>query len=168
MSMDELIAKLEQTSEGSRECIYWPGKVDSRGRARVWADGKLKLVHRILWERKHGPIAPGMMLCHHCDNGGCLNLSHIYVGTHAENMRDMKERRRYFAAKDPERVRQIGRANGLRNNWAKGDGNPKAKLTAEQAAAIRVDKRPTRLLVEAYGVSRTTIQRIRGGSLWSN
>ena len=164
--MQDLIQKLEKATEGST-CIEWPRKRDKVGRGRIWHGGKLMLAHRWAWERVRGPIPKGMILCHHCDNPSCLNPTHLYVGTHADNMRDMKERRRYFAARQPERCREVGRASGLRNNWSGGERNPKAKLSAEQAAVIRASGQPTRELVSQFGVSPTTVQRIRRGAQWT-
>jgi len=43
----------------------------------------------------------------------------------------------------------------------------KAKLTQEQADAIKLDARPTRELVSQYNVSRATIKAIRRGAIWS-
>ena len=166
--MKELIARLEQASEGGRDaCWIWPRKKDGQGRGRVWVDGKLKIAHRAVWEYLRGPIPAGKLLCHHCDNPSCVNPGHLYVGTHADNMRDMRERKRSFGARNPEKCREVGRQSGLKNVWARGARNPKAKLTLGQVDAIKSDTRPTRFLVSDYGVARTTIQRIRQGTLWN-
>lgn len=162
--MDELIARLEAAEEGA--CWIWPRKIDTRGRGRIWVNGKLLLAHRAVWEHLRGPIPSGMMLCHHCDNPSCVNPAHLYVGTHKENMRDMVTRRRYFFAQDPERCREAGRSGGLKNNWARGPANPKAKLSVEQAQSIYSDDRPTKVLAAIYGVNYSTIQRIRRGQFW--
>lgn len=193
MTLD-LIARLESASEGSRAlsrvtvkpslldravalvtghdgsdvCILWPGKVDAQGRGRVLADGKLMLSHRAVWERIRGPIPADMMLCHHCDNPTCINPSHIYVGTHADNTRDAVERKRYFWFRDPERVREIGRQLGQSNNWSAGERNPKAKLSVAHVTEIAESTEKTRFLAARYGVKRTTIQRIRSGKLWKS
>lgn len=166
--MDELIKKLESAECGSRECVLWPRTVDRWGRGRIWHGKKLMLAHRWVWERLNGPIPDDLLVCHHCDNPSCVNPAHLYLGTHADNMRDMTERKRYFAATDPERCREAGRKGGKMNTWFRGEDNPRAKLTEQQIEWIRRDPRATKYVAADYGVHRTTIQRIRSGKLWKN
>ena len=167
MTREELIAALEAAT-GPNDCWIWPRAKDRAGRGRLWVAGRLMLAHRAVWEAKRGPVPEGMLLCHHCDNPSCVNPKHLYVGTHKDNMRDMRVRRRAFAHRNPNKAAEVGRATGRRNDWAAGTGNPKAKLTVEQVASIRADGRATRFVAAQYGVERTTIQRIRRGSLWTN
>ncbi len=145
----------------------WPWRTGKKG--RIWIDGKNLLVSRVMLAKKLGrDIKPGLMACHDCDSPPCFNPAHLYEGTHGDNMRDMRERRRSFGATQPERHRLNGVESGKLNDWVKGERNPKAVLSASQVALIRASKERTKILAAYYEVDRTTIQRIRRGALWSN
>lgn len=55
--------------------------------------------HRVAWELAHGPIPTGQQINHHCDNGLCVRLDHLYLGTQLDNMRDASARGRFTVAK---------------------------------------------------------------------
>ncbi len=178
-----LISRLEQAEAGSRlsnidkrilsrldttgYCWLWTGKLDARGRGRVWRNGKIEIHHRAVWSILRGPIPDGAKLCHHCDNPTCANPDHIYVGTQKTNVADMMARGRHWTTLQPERAREVAYRNGKANTHSRGVGNPKAKLDEQQVGVIAKSDKPTRLLAKQYGVHMTTIQRIRRGAAWS-
>ena len=49
---------------------------------------------RLAWTLRYGMIPAGMHLCHRCDERRCINPDHHFVGTHQDNMRDMRDKRR--------------------------------------------------------------------------
>jgi len=65
-------------------CHLWTG----RGYGNVWYKHKRHRVHRLLWEFAHGAIPDGLYVCHSCDVRNCINLDHLWLGTHQENMHD--------------------------------------------------------------------------------
>ena len=47
-----------------------------------------RYTHALVWILANGPIPEGLWVCHHCDNPPCGNLSHLFLGTMADDMDD--------------------------------------------------------------------------------
>lgn len=138
----------------------------------VSVDGKWTLVgaHRIAWTMINGPIPEGRFVCHHCDTPPCANPAHLFLGEPADNTADMIGKGRLRVAR---RNPQRGDDHWSRRSPEKrsrGQLNGRAKLTADDVAAIRSLRSqdvPARTISERYGVSRQTIYLILSGATWS-
>jgi hypothetical protein len=75
-------------------CLVFTGFVHPRGYGYVESGGRNMRAHRITYQALRGPIPPGMVVMHSCDNPACCNIKHLSVGTQAENMADMKAKGR--------------------------------------------------------------------------
>lgn len=108
--------------------------------------------HRFSWELHHGPIPAGMFVCHRCDNPPCVRPDHMFLGTNADNNRDMRDK---------------GRASG----GARGEQNHVALLTDEAVRDIRVRiarGETQSSIASVYGVHKSTIGKVSSGKNWGH
>lgn len=130
-------------------CWVWVGSLDGEGYGRIMFEGKRWKAHRLAWTLTNGPIAPEMKILHRCDNPPCINPDHCFLGTQADNVRDMESKGR-------------GHRTG-----AHGERNSQAVLAAEQVREIRnLTGISGRQIAFRYGVSPMTISRILNRQLW--
>jgi hypothetical protein len=124
-------------------CWNWTG--GTRGGYGRFRDSVGKIsAHRFSYWLHRGPIPQDVIVRHKCDNRACVNPDHLELGSLADNVADMDERRR----------RSVGGSHFG------------AKLTEADIPLIRADQRSHRDIGAAYGVSKTTITRIKSGAKW--
>jgi len=80
----EVLSALER----NKECLEWKGRANNHGYGLVSVFGKDEYVHRLAWFVDHGPIEPGMYVCHKCDNPACARSEHLFLGTPKDNQHD--------------------------------------------------------------------------------
>lgn len=129
--------------EPNSGCWIWTGEVHLNGYGKK---GMYK-AHRLFYEMQFGPIMNGMHVCHRCDTPLCVNPDHLWLGTHAENMRDK-------AAKG-----RVKNQTGL--------SNPNSKLTIDQVKIIMTSDKSSRALSKELGIDDGYIRRVRTGARWS-
>ena len=140
--LDRLLAKARVSAETG--CWEWAAGKYRNGYGAIRDGGGMRGAHRVSYELHCGEIPSGMHVCHRCDNRACVNPSHLFLGTHYENMAD----------RDAKGRQPRGLANGA------------AKLTEADVRAIRAaDARwgINRKLAAQFGVSNQHISDIRSG-----
>lgn len=81
--------------ESGDGCWEWTGYKSTHGYGKVRVGGPQVLAHRVSYTIFVGPISPFQQALHKCDNPGCVNPDHIFLGTSKDNMADMARKKRY-------------------------------------------------------------------------
>lgn len=84
--------------EPTSGCWLWAAAYTTWYGTFMRSNQRQENAHRVAWELHHGRKIPeGMLACHRCDNPGCVNPAHLFLGTYRDNEWDKirKGRKRY-------------------------------------------------------------------------
>jgi hypothetical protein len=113
--------------------------------------GKNVRAHRLSYAFHNGVDPSDKLVCHTCDNPKCINPNHLFLGTHEDNMRDMREKGRMF--------------------FQYGEANPNNKLSSENVKSIVssiVAGKGNTEIAEGFEVTHYLISNIRNGKAWKD
>lgn len=111
----------DKTSRAANGCLLWTAGKTKHGYGKFVLGGKTMGAHRAAWILEHGELlSPDQFLLHSdlCESRLCVEVTHLRVGTHEENMADRKASGRY--------------------NTSRGANNPSARFTDDDIARMRV------------------------------
>ena len=128
-------------------CWDWKGAIQKEYGTFLY-DGKLMRSHRFSWIIHKGNIPNGLHILHNCPNGDnprCSNPSHLFLGSHKDNMLDMRK---------------------------KGLHKQHSKLTKEQVVEIKhllsSNELTQKQIGDKYDVHHVTIHDIKYSKTWKS
>jgi len=154
-SKDTLIARFWSKVIKEDNCWLWTGSKTLAGygtiiagTARTGDKTEVSIyAHRASWEIANGRAIPsGMIICHTCDNPPCVNPDHLFLGTHADNIRDKTAKGR----------------------TPKGEYHHAAKLSDNDIRAIRESPLSQLELSSEYEISQSNVSLIKAGKRWKH
>lgn len=128
----------------NKSCWEWTGRLNKYGYGQLSAGNAEILAHRAAYFLSNDSFDNSLCVLHKCDNPKCCNPSHLYQGTHAENMLDMK-------------------IKGRRKNVNTKEKNGRSKINQQIADNIRKLKKIGLRLIDIstiYSISNSSVSRI--------
>jgi hypothetical protein len=145
---------LAKTIKGTNpdDCWEWVGAKYRGGYGHIgmMVDGKWKMVkaHRYSYAYYKGGFDDSLFVCHSCDNPGCVNPDHLFLGTAQDNVDDMIKKKRAKSGRNPNHkhlTQEI--VDGMRQDYANG--------------LRQID------ICLKYNQSRTQVHRVVNNLTWS-
>lgn len=143
--VERFLSKLQLTESG---CIEIQGAQNPDGYVNISVGGredqKKIRAHRWAFQFALGGVVlpPEVLVCHKCDNPKCVCPTHLFPGSHQDNMDDMVSKGRAAVSK----------------------GN--ARLELDQIKDIKYGGDSLRTAAKKHGISKSTASYIRNGRTW--
>ena len=129
----------------------WRASKNASGYGIIGVGDKVELAHRLSYKIHNGQIPDNMQVLHTCDDRGCVNPEHLYLGTNHDNIMDRVKRNRKGDVS--------GEKNGL------------SKLNKKQILEIRErykNGENQHSIGKQYGVCKATIYYIVNELTWKH
>lgn len=156
---DRLLSRFDIDKETS--CWNWNMGKDKDGYGKITFNGEHWRAHRLSYVALSNPvhdceIPAGMLVCHRCDNPSCINPTHLFLGTPADNMADRDSKGRHKP--------NTGKSYGC------GESANSAKLKWHQVLEIRKMASSGEFtqteIAEMFGINQSGVSKIRLGVTW--
>lgn len=135
-----------------RGCWLWTASCHDFGYGQIGRNGKHSppiRAHVASWLLHFGPVPAGMYVCHRCDNPPCCNPNHLFLGTHKQNLQDMR----------------------LKGRGAKCESHGRRKLTQSQVDQMRAAYVPGETTYESlakiFGIGGEQVSKIIRNKNWT-
>jgi hypothetical protein len=132
--MKSLEERFWEKVDKSGNCWEWTAGTNGVGYGIIWSGVRRECAHRVSWEFAHGTIPKGKWILHRCDNPGCVNPEHLFLGDSTANVRDMHRKGRGWGGIGPDTAYAV--------LWMRASGFSRKRI------------------MEEYGVSLDTIKHI--------
>lgn len=91
--------KLPDVIGGADQCWEWQASKNNGGYGTFRIGKIIVKAHRMAYQLSFETIPHGLAVLHKCDNPKCCNPTHLFLGTAADNIRDMDNKGRRGTAK---------------------------------------------------------------------
>jgi hypothetical protein len=130
-------------------CWIWKAYRNANGYGTIGQGGRQAphlLAHRVSWMIHFGPIPEKLAVLHKCDNPACVKPSHLFLGTHDDNMKDA----------------------AVKGRTAKGEGHGLSKLKKSAIFLIRSMECRQTEIADTFGITQSNVSRIRNNHTWKH
>jgi hypothetical protein len=143
----KLLARCVREDMGfESQCLLWMGSRNN-GYGQIvtsgWGSRPYEKTHRLSFMLFVGPIPPGLHVLHRCDIPACCEPTHLFLGTHLENIQDMVAK-----------------------------GRHSRKLTEADVAKIKqliaLGRHSLAAIGDQFDITTGTVQNIRDGRSWTH
>lgn len=130
-------------------CWEWMGRKNDRGYGLFQVNHKALRASRIAYALHNKTDPDRWCVCHRCDNPGCVNPSHLFLGTRIDNNKDRDQKKRQRATR------------GEKSNLAKLTDQRVLDIKSLLSQGIKQSE-----IALKHGVTRGAIWRIAHGYNW--